>query len=59
MISRWLRFLLWQPYALLCRRFPLWPFQVKVTQPVEFVTCIQYSDRQFTHTHTEPVQWRL
>ncbi|QDU48095.1 MBL fold metallo-hydrolase [Gimesia panareensis] len=41
MISRWLRFLLWQPYALLCRRFPLWPFQVKITRPVEYVTCIQ------------------
>lgn len=49
MISRWLRFLLWQPYALLCRRFPLWPFQVKITQPVEYVTCIQI-DNLLTRT---------
>lgn len=41
MIGKWLRFLLWQPYALFCRRFPLWPFRVTVTQPVEYVTCIQ------------------
>ena len=41
MIGKWLRYLLWQPYALLCRRFPLWPFRVTVTQPVEYVTCIQ------------------
>ena len=41
MIGKWLRFILWQPYALLCRRFPLWPFRVKITQPVKYVTCIQ------------------
>lgn len=41
MIGKWLRYLLWQPYALFCRRFPLWPFRVTVTQPVEYVTCIQ------------------
>lgn len=41
MIGKWLRFLLWQPYALLCRRFPLWPFRVTITQPVEYVTCIR------------------
>ncbi len=41
MIAKWLRFLLWQPYALLCRRFPLWPFRVIITQPVEYVTCIR------------------
>lgn len=41
MFNRWLRYLIWQPFALSCRRFPLWPFRVTITQPVEFVTCIK------------------
>ncbi len=41
MIRKWMRFLLWQPFALMCRRFPLWPFRAEITQPVEGVTCIR------------------
>ncbi len=41
MFGKWMRFLLWQPFALMCRRFPLWPFRATITQPVEFVTCIR------------------
>lgn len=41
MFARWLRFLLWQPFALMCRRFPLWPFRATLTEPVEGVTCIR------------------
>lgn len=41
MFNRWMRVLLWQPFALMCRRFPLWPFRATVTHPVEFVTCIR------------------
>lgn len=41
MLRRWLRFLLWQPFSLFCRRFPLWPFQATVTKPVERVVCIR------------------
>jgi len=44
MFGKWMRFLLWQPFALMCRRFPLWPFQATVTQPVEFVTCIRINN---------------
>jgi glyoxylase-like metal-dependent hydrolase (beta-lactamase superfamily II) len=41
MFRKWLRFLLWQPFALFCRRFPLWPFRAIITQPVQRVTCIR------------------
>ena len=41
MFSRWLRFLLWQPFALMCRRFPLWPFKATITEPVPSVRCIR------------------
>lgn len=41
MFRKWMRFLFWQPFALMCRRFPLWPFRATVTQPVERVTCIR------------------
>ena len=41
MLSRWLRFLLWQPFALMCRRFPLWPFKATITEPVPSVRCIR------------------
>ncbi|MEM9353101.1 MAG: MBL fold metallo-hydrolase [Planctomycetota bacterium] len=40
-MGRWLRFLFWQPFALACRRFPLWPFRATVTEPVKGVVCIQ------------------
>jgi|GEM_PF-899693 len=41
MFGRWLRFLVWQPFALMCRRLPLWPFRATITRPVEHVTCIR------------------
>lgn len=41
MFRKWMRFLLWQPFSLMCRRFPLWPFRATITHPVEFVTCIR------------------
>jgi glyoxylase-like metal-dependent hydrolase (beta-lactamase superfamily II) len=41
MFAKWLRFLLWQPFALMCRRFPLWPFRATITQPVEHVICVR------------------
>jgi glyoxylase-like metal-dependent hydrolase (beta-lactamase superfamily II) len=41
MVGKWLRFLLWQPFALMCRRFPLWPFRATITHPVEHVICIR------------------
>ena len=41
MVGKWLRFLLWQPFAHSCRLFPLWPFRATVTQPVEHVRCIR------------------
>ncbi len=41
MFGKWLRFLLWRPFALMCRRFPLWPFRVHITRPVEGVACIR------------------
>lgn len=40
-MNRWLRFLCWQPFALMCRRYPLWPFRVTLTRPVEGVVCIR------------------
>jgi glyoxylase-like metal-dependent hydrolase (beta-lactamase superfamily II) len=41
MVGRWMRALLWQPFALMCRSLPLWPFRAEVSRPVEFVTCIR------------------
>ncbi|HUY89924.1 MAG TPA: MBL fold metallo-hydrolase [Pirellulales bacterium] len=41
MLGKWVRFLLWQPFALTCRRFPLWPFRATITRPVEGVVCIR------------------
>lgn len=41
MFGKWMRHLLWQPFALMCRRFPLWPFRATITQPVDLVTCIR------------------
>lgn len=44
MFGKWMRFLLWQPFALMCRRFPLWPFRATITQPVEHVICIRVNN---------------
>lgn len=41
MFGKWLRFLLWQPFAVMCRRFPLWPFRARISEPVEQVICIR------------------
>lgn len=41
MLGKWMRLLLWQPFALMCRRFPLWPFRAQVTRPVDGVIRIQ------------------
>jgi glyoxylase-like metal-dependent hydrolase (beta-lactamase superfamily II) len=41
MFGKWLRFLLWRPFSLMCRRFPLWPFRATVTRPVDGVVCIR------------------
>jgi glyoxylase-like metal-dependent hydrolase (beta-lactamase superfamily II) len=41
MLAKWMRFLVWQPFALMCRRFPLWPFRATVSEPVEHVKCIR------------------
>ena len=41
MFAKWMRFLLWQPFALMCRRFPLLPFRATVTSPVDHVLCIR------------------
>ena len=41
MLGKWIRFLLWQPFAVFCRRFPLWSFRAEVTEPVDGVRCIR------------------
>jgi glyoxylase-like metal-dependent hydrolase (beta-lactamase superfamily II) len=41
MIKKWIRYLVWRPFELSCRRFPLWPLKATVTEPVEGVTCIR------------------
>jgi glyoxylase-like metal-dependent hydrolase (beta-lactamase superfamily II) len=41
MFAKWARFLLWRPFAIFCRRFPLWPFQATITRPVEHVVCLR------------------
>jgi glyoxylase-like metal-dependent hydrolase (beta-lactamase superfamily II) len=41
MLARWIRRVLWGPFELQCRRFPLWPFRAVVTEPVDGVQCIQ------------------
>ena len=41
MFGKWPRNLLWKPFSLMCRRFPLWPFRAIVTYPVERVVCIR------------------
>lgn len=41
MVGNWIRYLLWQPFSLMCRRFPLWPFRATVSNPVEHVVCIR------------------
>src|SRR5687768_2914086 len=41
MIKRWLRHILWRPFELSCRRYPLVPLRATVTEPVKGVTCIR------------------
>ncbi len=41
MFRRWTQTLVWRPFAIACRRFPLWPFSATLTHPVEGVTCIR------------------
>ncbi len=41
MIQRWLRRLLWRPFELFCRTYPLVPFRATVTRPVDGVLCIR------------------
>ncbi len=41
MFQKWIQFLLWQPFAVMCRRFPLWPFRATITEPVRGVQCIR------------------
>jgi glyoxylase-like metal-dependent hydrolase (beta-lactamase superfamily II) len=41
MVTRWLRKLLWRPFELICRTYPLIPFNATVTQPVDGVICIR------------------
>jgi glyoxylase-like metal-dependent hydrolase (beta-lactamase superfamily II) len=52
MLARWLRKLLWGPFELQCRRFPLWPFRASVTEPVEGVRCIRIGN-VLTHALSE------
>ena len=44
MFEKWMRFLLWQPFALMYRRFPHWPFEATITRPVEHVVCIRINN---------------
>jgi len=44
MLARWTRQLLWRPFELQCRRFPLWPFRADVTRPVDGVACIRINN---------------
>jgi glyoxylase-like metal-dependent hydrolase (beta-lactamase superfamily II) len=41
MLARWLRYLLWRPFELGCRRVPLVPLRATVTEPAEGVRCIR------------------
>lgn len=44
MMGRWARQLVWRPYELACRRFPLVPFKAVVETPCEGVRLIQVSN---------------
>src|SRR5437660_797452 len=44
MLGRWIRHLLWRPFELGCRLYPLLPLRAEVTQPVEGVTCIRINN---------------
>ena len=44
MLGRWIRHLLWRPFELGCRLYPLLPLHADVTQPVEGVTCIRINN---------------
>jgi glyoxylase-like metal-dependent hydrolase (beta-lactamase superfamily II) len=44
MLGRWVRHLLWRPFELGCRIYPLLPMRAVVTQPVPGVTCIRINN---------------
>jgi glyoxylase-like metal-dependent hydrolase (beta-lactamase superfamily II) len=48
MLKRWTRKLVWRPYEVLCRAYPLVPFRSTITEPVEGVLCIRI-DNAVTH----------
>ena len=41
MIGRWTRQLVWRPFELMCRHWPLVPLKATLTQPVDGVHCIR------------------
>jgi endoribonuclease LACTB2 len=44
MLGRWVRHLLWRPFELGCRIYPLLPMRALVTQPVPGVKCIRINN---------------
>ena len=44
MPARWIRHLLWRPFELGCRNYPLVPLRAEVTHPVDGVTCIRINN---------------
>lgn len=44
MLGRWVRYLLWRPFELGCRVYPLLPMRATVSRPVEGVTCIRINN---------------
>jgi len=41
MFGRWLRYLVWRPFEISCRKLPLIPLRMNVTEPVPGVRCIR------------------
>jgi glyoxylase-like metal-dependent hydrolase (beta-lactamase superfamily II) len=41
MFGRWLRYLLWRPFELSCRKLPLIPLRTTITEPASGVRCIR------------------
>ncbi len=44
MLGRWVRQLLWRPFELGCRVYPLLPLRAEVTRPVEGVACLRINN---------------
>lgn len=44
MFFRWLRFLFWKPFEILCRANPLVPVKITETQPAPGVRCLRFSN---------------